>query len=117
MTEEQIEHIDQFIYRFTKMQDSMASRLIPGIYSWMEANDRPRPFLDILNRLEQLGLIEVEEWQFFRNLRNSLTHDYPESIEQTVQALNMLYSRIHILLRTYGQLRQFCIERGPFELE
>ncbi len=43
LSEEQIEHIDQFIYRFTKLQDSMATRLMPAIYSWLEGESRPVP--------------------------------------------------------------------------
>jgi hypothetical protein len=34
LQEEQIEHIDQFIYRFTKLQDSMGTRLLPSLYSY-----------------------------------------------------------------------------------
>jgi hypothetical protein len=56
LEEEQIEHIDQFIYRFTKLQDSMATRLLPAISSWLETDPGPKAFLDILNRLEQLKM-------------------------------------------------------------
>lgn len=67
-SEEEIEHVDQFIYRFSKMQDSLGTRLIPALYSWLEGDHTPRPFLDILNRLEKLKIIEsVDDWQFFRN--------------------------------------------------
>ncbi|MBS3778942.1 MAG: hypothetical protein KGY41_00960, partial [Desulfovermiculus sp.] len=88
LNDEHIEHIDQFIYRFTKLQDSMGTRLLPAIYAWLESDKRPKPFMDALNRLEQLGVIDdVNLWQFFRNLRNNLAHDYPESIDQTVETL------------------------------
>jgi IS1 family transposase len=80
-SDDEIEHIDQFIYRFSKMQDSMGMRLIPSLYSWLEGDTTPRPFLDILNRFEKLGIINsTDDWQFFRNLRNNLAHDYPESV-------------------------------------
>ncbi|MCF8038000.1 MAG: hypothetical protein K9K79_01660 [Desulfohalobiaceae bacterium] len=116
LTEEQIEHIDQFIYRFTKLQDSMATRLLPAIYSWLESESRPVPFLDILNRLEQLGLIEdVDQWQFFRNLRNNLAHDYPESLEQTVDTLNVLFEKIDILESMYLHMKDFWLKRAKME--
>jgi len=112
LTEEQIEHIDQFVYRFTKLQDSMGTRLLPAVYSWLEANSRPMPFLDILKRLEQLGLIEdASQWQFFRNLRNNLAHDYPESAQQTVETLNLLHQRIQELQSMYSGIREACIQR------
>lgn len=112
LTEEQIEHLDQFIYRFTKLQDSMATRLLPAMYAWLEDDPRPIPFLDILNRLEQLGLIEnVEQWQFFRNLRNNLAHDYPESLDQTATTLNLLFKNIETLKSMYLKIKQHWFER------
>ncbi|MEW5817077.1 MAG: hypothetical protein AB1798_16985 [Spirochaetota bacterium] len=44
LNEEQIEHIDQFIYRFIKLQDSMGTRLLPALFTYVEGDDRPRPF-------------------------------------------------------------------------
>jgi hypothetical protein len=88
---ESVLHMDQFIYRFTKLQDSMARRLLPSLYTLLEADTEPKAFLDILNRLEQLNAItSVETWQRFRNLRNNLAHDYPESLSQTAGTLNEL---------------------------
>ncbi len=87
-------HLDQFLFRFIKMQDSIAKRLLPSLYQVLEDNQDSRPFLDILNRLEQLGFIEsVEIWQFFRDLRNNLAHDYPESREQNIINLNLLFQK------------------------
>lgn len=56
--------LDQFIYRFTKLQDSMAGRLLPALDSLLRADDSPRPFLDVLSYLEQVGALPSEnEWQ------------------------------------------------------
>lgn len=84
-------HLDQFIYRFTKLQDSMARRLLPSLYVLLEADTEPKPFLDVLNRLEQLRVIpSAAKWQQLRNLRNNLAHDYPENLQQTADTLNEL---------------------------
>ena len=105
-------HLDQFIYRFTKLQDSMATRLLPAMYAWLEDAPRPIPFLDILNRLEQLDLIEnVEQWQFFRNLRKNLALDYPESLDQTATTLNLLFKNINTMKSMYLKIRLFWLER------
>ncbi|MFP4258470.1 MAG: hypothetical protein ACLFRE_05640 [Desulfovermiculus sp.] len=113
LNDEHIEHIDQFIYRFTKLQDSMGTRLLPAIYVWLESDNRPRPFMDVLNRLEQLGVIDdVNLWQFFRNLRNNLAHDYPESIDQTVDTLNLLFAEIDTMLNMYIQVRSYWAGRS-----
>lgn len=104
--DQQIEHIDQFIYRFMKLQDSLGTRLLPSLYTILEQNTQPRPFLDILNRLEQLEVLpSVADWQFFRNLRNNFAHDYPETIDQTVLTLNTLHSHWPRLRQFYQHIR------------
>ncbi len=100
--------LDQFIYRFTKLQDSMASRLLPSLHSLLRADDAPRPFLDVLAYLEKLGVLSSEEeWLFFRVLRNNLAHDYPESADQTAQTLNTLYDRWRDIRRMFITARDY----------
>lgn len=66
---------------------------MPALYSLLEDDPSPRPFL-ALARLEQLGVIaSVASWQRFRDLRNHLSHDYPESMEQTADRINELLAR------------------------
>jgi transcriptional regulator with XRE-family HTH domain len=110
LNDEKLAHLDQFIYRFTKLQDSMARRLLPSLYTWLENDPSPRPFIDILNRLEQLGVLtDVASWQRFRNLRNNLAHDYPGRRDQTVATLNELFD-------TWQELEaMFATAREEFE--
>jgi hypothetical protein len=86
----------------------MARRLFPALYALAEGDATPRPFLDILNRLEQLGAIpQASDWQYFRNLRNNLAHDYPDSIDQTVATLNELFDNWRALKRIFQAARDF----------
>ena len=39
------------------MQDSLGTRLIPSLYNLLEADDNPKPFFNILRRLEELGIL------------------------------------------------------------
>ena len=98
LNEETVVVLDQFIYRFTKLQDAIGRRLFPVVYVILESDESPRPFLDILNYLEKLKIIKsADNWQILRNLRNNLAHDYPESVQQTVNTLNLLYKKWHNL--------------------
>ena len=111
-SEERIEHLDQFIYRFTKLQDAMGSRLLPAVYSYLKNEIKPVPFIDILSGLEKYDVLTSEnDWQFFRNLRNYLAHDYPESIAQTVLTLNTLYSNWNRMEIMYIQVREYCLKK------
>jgi hypothetical protein len=101
--------LDQFLFRFIKMQDSMAKRLIPAVYSVLEIDSSPLPFLDMLSRLEKLGVLEsVDTWQFFRDLRNNLAHD-------KVSNLNLLFHRWTDFTAIYQNLKIYCRRRFPEE--
>ena len=104
----ELAHLDQLIYRFTRLQDSMARRFLPALYQVLEADESPKPFLDILNRLEQLGVISsVAEWQNYRNLRNNLAHDYPGSQVETIATLNELFETWTGLADMFRQARDY----------
>ncbi|NBC28722.1 MAG: hypothetical protein GVY29_01880 [Spirochaetes bacterium] len=107
LDEQSVTLLDQFIYRFTKLQDSMARRLLPSLYQYLEADNQPRPFLDLLHRLEQLEIVSsVERWQQLRALRNNLAHDYPENTAQTVATLNELFDSWRDLEAMYTSARE-----------
>jgi hypothetical protein len=114
LDDDTIEKMDQFLYRFTKLQDALGLRLFPALYRLLEEGDEPRPFLDVLNRLEKLGVLtSVREWQEFRALRNNLAHDYPESIAQTVATLNTLLERWPVMEALYTRARSEAAARIP----
>ena len=104
--------LDQFLYRFAKLQDCIGLRLIPALYEALENDDRAIAFIDILNRLEKLGLLSsVNDWQFFRALRNNLAHEYPEREEDVVEAINILFfflgTFLYLVSASYKKSRWF----------
>jgi hypothetical protein len=112
LDEEQIEHLDQFIYRFTRLQDSMGKRLLPSLISYIDNDFSPKSFLDILARLEQLGIIENDtDWQFFRNLRNNLAHDYPDNIKIMTETLNLLFEELPRLENMFSGARDYYLKK------
>lgn len=75
--------LDQFAYRYTRLQDDMGARLFPAILRALGEEIAAMPVLDRLNRLEQLGwLPAAEEWIDLRRIRNEFTHDYPETLQE-----------------------------------
>ena len=113
LTESEVEHIDQFIFRFTKLQDAMGKRLIPITYQILEPEKEEASFIDILNKLEKLKIIPAaEEWLEFRSLRNELSHEYPDQTEITVENLNRLFSLMPSFLGIYNHLITSIIERN-----
>lgn len=93
LSDEQTAVLDQFLYRFAKLQDCIGLRLIPAVYALLESDTSAHPFIDILNRLEKLGVLtSAADWQYFRSLRNNFAHEYPERSEDIVDAINALYA-------------------------
>jgi len=75
--------LDQFAYRYTRLQDDMGARLMPAVLTALGEDIVPMPALDRFNRLEQLGwLPSSDEWMELRQVRNQFAREYPESAEE-----------------------------------
>ena len=107
LTDDEIEHIDQFLFRFAKLQDAMGEKLFILLLEFLkEENTRNKPFIDILNRLEQLGLLEDKNvWLELRKIRNNIAHQYEDEPEQAAAALNAIYAAKASLEKIYTTLK------------
>ena len=93
---------DQIIYRFSKAQDTIGAKLFKAFLLYQGENV-DRPFLDILNELEKLHIVDVEEWFVLREIRNDIAHDYEDNRDQARIILNNIY-------QYRGELRQILVE-------
>jgi len=50
-----------------------------------------KPFLDILNSLERINVLDVEEWFEIRDLRNEIAHEYEDNENMAINILNTIY--------------------------
>jgi len=95
LDEETIGFLDQFIFRFSKLQDTMGNRLFPSILEVLAEPVSEQPFIDILNRLEELGILtSALSWVQLRKIRNDVTHEYPASLIERMEGMNFLFSSI-----------------------
>jgi hypothetical protein len=109
---------DQFIYRFSKLQDSMGTRLFRQLLEALEEDIAGLPFIDILNKMEKLNLIgDAKEWISLRQTRNVVSHEYPFFRKIQAEELNLLpkeaskLSDIWISLKEYAGAR-FDLQPG-----
>jgi hypothetical protein len=107
LSDDEIEHIDQFLFRFPKLQDAMGEKLFMFILEFLkEENTKTKPFIDILNRLEQLGLLENKnDWLELRKIRNNIAHQYEDEPQHAAEALNAIYVAKLILEKIYITLK------------
>lgn len=80
---------DQIIYRFSKLQDIMGAKLFKS-YLISQGESVDKPFLDILNQLEKLNILEVDAWFELRDIRNSISHHYEEDENIAIAILNTI---------------------------
>ncbi len=90
---EQISFIDQYIFRFSKIQDIMGEKLFRMILESVDEKTESMAFIDILNKLEQLEVFpDKTVWLYLRKLRNEVSHEYPMVDEEAVIALDSLFN-------------------------
>ncbi|MDP2193726.1 MAG: hypothetical protein Q8K36_04310 [Alphaproteobacteria bacterium] len=92
LASEEKAYLDVLAIRFIKLQDIIGSRIFPLTLSVMKENVETNRFLDILNKLEKIRIIESGDfWLEIREIRNYIAHDYPENDQITIEAVNNLY--------------------------
>ena len=80
--------LDQFAYRYTRLQDDMGTRLMPAVLKALGEDVAPMSAIDRFARLEQLGwLPSADAWATLRQIRNQFTHDYPDDVAERLDRL------------------------------
>ena len=113
LSQEQISHTDQLIYRFSQLQDTMENKLFPLILQGLGEYSQNLPFIDILNKLEKLSVIESSvKWLRLRETRNLVTHEYPYGEKEIVDGLNELHQQSQYLSSVLENLLSYIKRRN-----
>ncbi len=106
--------IDQMIFRFSKLQDTVGDKIFPSILELNGEKVKSMTFIDRLNRLEELELIYKDEWMSLRKDRNEIAHEYSFNQEEVVDSLNLIFNRVDDLLKIYNDIYTYCFEKFNF---
>jgi hypothetical protein len=105
--DERSEMLDAFVSRFGRLQDTLGDKLLPAILS--ASLEKTGAQLDNLLRAEKLGWIEsTQTWIELRELRNRLVHEYIESADDLLSALQQALQGVHILTETQLRLASYA---------
>ncbi len=93
--------VNSFLFNFSKLQDKIGAKLFKKIlYDLKEIDDFSVPMIDILHLLEKLEVIKNQDvWDELREIRNSLSHEYPFSIGERIE-------NIQLAMRGYKKLKE-----------
>lgn len=98
---EKIKTIDTFIYRFIKLQDMMGDKLFKIFLDEIGEYKDNMSLLDVLDKLEKFEIInDSYEWMEYRNLRNKLTHEYPNNEADIIEGIQLavtVFEKIEII--------------------
>jgi len=113
LSDEDVAYFDQFFFRFSKLQDAVGEKLFSSLLNFLkESNMKNRPFIDILNRMEQLELIDDKNsWLELRELRNELSHEYDDNTPEMIAAINTVFNKKHLLIGIYSRIKNYYLER------
>ena len=110
---ETVKVIDTFIYRFLKLQDFMAQKLFRRFLMVIGDFYEDMSFIDILDKLEKLNIItSSDDWIRIRKLRNKLTHEYPDEIEEMKNEILMAIEMIHLFEETLSNIEEYLRKRN-----
>jgi hypothetical protein len=99
--------MDQFAYRYTRLQDDMGARLMPSVLKALGEDIAPMSAIDRFTRLEQLGWLKsADDWLMLRQVRNQFAHDYPDSPTERFERLQAAIQGARHLLMIMAQFHQ-----------
>ena len=108
LNEEQVKVLDQFLFRFSKLQDAMGQKLFKVILLYLGEEIEGKPFIDLLNLMEKLYLLEnASIWRELREDRNELAHNYEDKPEEMSLTINKLFEKRLVLQNIYLHIKDF----------
>ena len=113
LNENMIEHIDQYLFRFAKLQDTIGERLFKSILLFLEEDIEGKPYMDILNKLEKISLLEDKNtWRKLRDIRNEISHQYDDNAEDMAIVLNKIFDAKVDIETIYNKIKDYYIEKN-----
>lgn len=102
LSKNQVQAIDQYLFRFSKLQDSMGEKLFKAVLAQFEENVDKLSFLDVIKKIEkQLDIDIANEWTDLRKIRNQLAHEYEDDAIEMSNMINLIYAKKEVIERLY----------------
>ncbi len=103
--------IDQMLYRFSKLQDTMGEKVFPAILLLNGEDVKKMSFIDRLNRLEELELVDKNLWMLLRKERNEISHEYSFNQEEIIEAINAIYEKTNTIIEIFDKIYSYSIDK------
>lgn len=106
LSKEQVQAVDQYLFRFSKLQDTLGDKVFKLLVSLYDESFSQKTFIDILNTLEKMGyLYSAKEWINLRQIRNNISHQYDDEPELMSQAINEIVNNKTVIENFYDGIK------------
>jgi len=106
LQDEEVKNIDQFLFRFSKMQDTIGDKIFKTILQEYNPDFQKLTFLDFLHELEKREIISsAEDWIILRKVRNNIAHQYDDEPEEMSKAINDIFAQFSTLKQIFEDLK------------
>jgi len=107
---EQLPNLEKFainalIFRFSKLQDLLGSKIFRAFLEFNKFDMEDKSFLTILKEIEKEGIVDIDTWDEFRKLRNTIAHEYPNEEEEALEAIGLLIKKSSTLIDVVLKLK------------
>ncbi len=109
LNDDQIDRLDLYLGRFSKLQDFITSKLFRSVtLASLEDTSQDVSLIDTLRRMEKYGIVmSLDDWLEIRLLRNSLTHEYLTDETAVVENINAAFTSCEVLTTTLARTQQY----------
>jgi hypothetical protein len=105
LNDDEVEAIDQYLFRFAKLQDTIGEKLFRLIVSEYVEDIYELTFMDVLHYLEKIGILDdANTWKRLRSIRNEISHQYDDEPDGMAQALNHIFAQKDELIGIYHKI-------------
>ena len=106
--------INSFLFNYIKIQDRIGAKFFKSVlYELKEISDYDLPMIDVLNNLEKLGIMgSSDDWDRLREIRNIITHEYPQEIEERIENINLALQGYAMLKSIYTKIKEYCLKKN-----
>jgi len=98
--------LDAIAFRFSKIQSILGEKVFKLFLKELGYIVENKSFLDILSELEKLNIIERKNWIKLREIRNRVSHEYPNEIEEIIENLEKMIESFDIFEEIYLKIKE-----------
>jgi hypothetical protein len=98
--------INSFLFNYSKIQDKIGAKLFRKfLYTINEIDNLDTTMIDVLNILEKLDVLQRDDWERLREIRNSIAHEYPYNIQERVENIKLALDGYESLKQIYTNIK------------